>query len=448
MPKKSSHASHVELRGRTYFAVLYVPKDVQATISKTKFSRSTETGDRALAERRAHAFVLGWKAQIEAARFEAPDPLVGEAVDLYRNLRRKDLISGTVEEIIEERAEQIAVTNAYGARAFEAIAKGAHRPLSALLPDWIQEEISRGLARKTVDQMLADVTRFAEDFRSANLIDERTATIWTKTIAAEKDLSASSVTRIVGFCRNFFRYLVRIGEVAQPASEIFIIPTQYRKSKRATAKGSNRIDSWVQFTDEEAVFIHAKAQEKRDQSLVDLIFIGAYSGARIEEICALRCSNVSTRLGYFKIVDAKTKAGIREVPIHPKIQHRVTELVNESSDGYLLSNLTPNKYGHRSNAIGKRFGRLKTELGFGSTHVFHSIRKTFVTQLENAGINENITADIVGHEKPRITYGVYSGGASLKTKKDVIQHVSYEFKDIILNTKAHRKSAPRAKPRR
>ena len=56
-----------------------------------------------------------------------------------------------------------------------------------------------------------------------------------------------------------------------------------------------------------------------------------------------------------------------------------------SQDGYLLSGLTFNKYGDRSNAIGKRFGRLKQSLGFSEKKVFHSIRKTVVTLLEDGG---------------------------------------------------------------
>ena len=105
----------------------------------------------------------------------------------------------------------------------------------------------------------------------------------------------------------------------------------------------------------------------------------------------------------------------------------MTTLIEESKDGYLLSGLTFNKYGDRSNAIGKRFGRLKNALEFDRTLVFHSIRKTFTTMLENAGTLENIAADIIGHDKPNMTYGIYSGGASLKTKRTAIEHVSYRF---------------------
>jgi integrase len=77
--------------------------------------------------------------------------------------------------------------------------------------------------------------------------------------------------------------------------------------------------------------------------------------------------------------------------------------------------------------MGQKFGRLKKRLKFSDRHVYHSIRKTFITALENAGVSENLTADIVGHEKPRITYGLYSGGASIEVMKEAIEKVTYSF---------------------
>ena len=91
----------------------------------------------------------------------------------------------------------------------------------------------------------------------------------------------------------------------------------------------------------------------------------------------------------------------------------------------MLSELTINKYGDRSNGIGKRFGKLKTAMGFGPQHVFHSLRKTVVTILENAGVPENVVADIVGHEKTTMTYGLYSGGVSLALKQEAIDKLAY-----------------------
>ena len=87
--------------------------------------------------------------------------------------------------------------------------------------------------------------------------------------------------------------------------------------------------------------------------------------------------------------------------------------------------LTKNKYGNRSNAIGKRFRKLKDNLGFKSQYVFHSIRKTVVTIFENAGVPENVVADIVGHEKTTMTYGLYSGGVSLVVKIKALDKLAY-----------------------
>jgi len=47
--------------------------------------------------------------------------------------------------------------------------------------------------------------------------------------------------------------------------------------------------------------------------------------------------------------------------------------------------------------------------------------------LENVGVGENLAADIVGHEKPRITYGLYSGGASLEVMREAIKKITYEL---------------------
>ena len=71
-----------------------------------------------------------------------------------------------------------------------------------------------------------------------------------------------------------------------------------------------------------------------------------------------------------------------------------------------------------------RFGRLKTELGFKEQHVFHSIRKTVATLLDRAGVPENVAADIIGHEKPTMTYGLYSGGSDLKVMREALKKIS------------------------
>ena len=78
--------------------------------------------------------------------------------------------------------------------------------------------------------------------------------------------------------------------------------------------------------------------------------------------------------------------------------------MSERPNGQLFVGLKTDKHGNISGKIAKRFGHMKTAMGFGRDVVLHSIRKTVATLLENAGVPENVAADILGHEKPTMTY--------------------------------------------
>ena len=151
--------------------------------------------------------------------------------------------------------------------------------------------------------------------------------------------------------------------------------------------------------------------------------IGIYTGARIEEICLIRTKDVIENT--IRITKSKTEAGVREIPIHSQISGLIKSLKHKSTDTYLIGNLKINRLGQRSAAIGKKFGRLKTKLGFKRTHVFHSIRNTVSTLLNQAGVQESIAADILGHEKKTITYGLYSEGSSMAQKIEAIEKIKY-----------------------
>ena len=151
--------------------------------------------------------------------------------------------------------------------------------------------------------------------------------------------------------------------------------------------------------------------------------MGMWTGARIEELCSLKVSDVKG--DWFEITDAKTDAGCRKVPIHSKLKLEIKRMIDGRCDGFVIKGLTENKYGDRSNAVGKRFGRLKADMSFDGRYVFHSIRKTVTTILDNAGVPENTTADLVGHDKPSMTYGRYSDGSFLRTLKEAVELLTY-----------------------
>ena len=425
MVKKTSKPNHLVKRYNTYFAVLYVPKDIEHIIGKAKFSKSTGTDNKKLAETIAQVYVMGWKAEIESARMKSDEPLINSAREIRKLLKSSP--AHLVQDAIDEEVAKLnASKKPIHAEVYERIAKGKNKYSNELAITWRKHEDDRGLAKKTIDQMFSDVELVTKQFPTANMMTIESVELWIKHIAKKGNLSASSVNRIIGSGKNFFKYLQFIKEVPSFEPNPFIVPNEFRISNKPNSKSVNKTQSWLPFTSKEIVDLY-KLAVKDNQSLADLILIAVHTGARIEEICSLLCKDIDLENECITIVDAKTEAGERTIPIHSFIKPRIKKLVLNAKDDYLLPNLTKNKYGDRSNAIGKRFGRLKTKQDFSSRYVFHSIRKTFTTMLENAGVGENLAADIVGHEKPRITYGLYSGGASLETMKEVIEKISYDF---------------------
>ena len=50
---------------------------------------------------------------------------------------------------------------------------------------------------------------------------------------------------------------------------------------------------------------------------------------------------------------------------------------------------------------------------------------TDMPEMENASVPENVVADIVGHAKTTMTYGLYSDGLSLAVKQEALAKLAY-----------------------
>ena len=154
--------------------------------------------------------------------------------------------------------------------------------------------------------------------------------------------------------------------------------------------------------------------------------VGALSSDSVEVVDGIQCFRVK--------LDAKTeKSAGRLVPIAEGLK-RLLPLQNFD-------------FRRRENAVGKRFGRLKQAVlvdGHKRAKCFHSIRKFVVTELERAKVIEGITADLVGHEKPTMTYGVYSGGSALRdiaaavAVLDAVQPVGGDDPSNVVRLRKHR----------
>ncbi|MBI6915987.1 tyrosine-type recombinase/integrase [Pseudomonas juntendi] len=192
-------------------------------------------------------------------------------------------------------------------------------------------------------------------------------------------------------------------------------------------RGDGSIDRKA-FSQEDIKKLYEAAKStKNRETLTDLILLGAYTGARIEELCQLETKDIVTEesVKCLHIYDGKTAASERLVPIHPQIEKIIKRLSDETKDGFLIPSTGKNKYGNRSDALSKQFGRLKTALGYSEQFVFHSLRKTVITQLQRQDVPGVMIAAIVGHETGTVTFDVYSEGPSPKQKRLAISKLKY-----------------------
>lgn len=195
-------------------------------------------------------------------------------------------------------------------------------------------------------------------------------------------------------------------------------------------KKGKRDDGRKAFNPEDITKLYTGALNHKNTLLKDLICIATYTGCRIEEICQLSVDKSiikENNILCFSIEDAKSPAGIRKIPIHTALIPTIERLKKESSNGMLIPSKSKNKYGILSDLYSKAFGRFKLELGYDKSYVFHSIRKTVITQLQRAGVEGITIASIVGHETGTITFDIYSEGPSIKQKQKALEKLKFNL---------------------
>ena len=136
-----------------------------------------------------------------------------------------------------------------------------------------------------------------------------------------------------------------------------------------------------------------------------IILMLIYSGCRISEILDLKKENVNLEEKWFDIVAAKTKAGIRKVPINDKILPFFEHWMVKNDCEYLLS--TPDgKYFDYRNYYDSYWTPLIEQMGMN--HRPHDTRHTCVSLLAAAGVDERLVKKIVGHKGQGVTETVYT----------------------------------------
>lgn len=136
------------------------------------------------------------------------------------------------------------------------------------------------------------------------------------------------------------------------------------------------------------------------------ILMLVYSGVRVSELLDLKKEHVHLDEQWFEIIDAKTQAGIRRVPIADKTLPFFKERYAASGIDYLL---TTESGGHMKYHTYREsyWDPLMEQLGM--KHLPHDTRHTCISLMNTAEINPTTVKMIVGHAgKMDLTERVYT----------------------------------------
>ena len=158
---------------------------------------------------------------------------------------------------------------------------------------------------------------------------------------------------------------------------------------------------------------------------------------RIEEICLIKGKDIEGEC--IKILKGKTKASSRTIPISGSIQPIMNRLYSRSGKDYLFLGLKTGGYDNKRSAyFSKRQTRLRKEVGLPEGVVFHSLRNTFATRLENLGVPKNHISQLLGHEDGNMALDVYSDGLAIEPLRKSISKLNYgDLVEKFIQSKFH-----------
>lgn len=135
-----------------------------------------------------------------------------------------------------------------------------------------------------------------------------------------------------------------------------------------------------------------------------IVLMLIYTGVRISELLDLEKKDVHLEERWFYVKEAKTEAGIREVPIAEKVVPFFEYWMQ--SEGDYLVNADGLHFTHR-NYYDSYWKPLLNELNM-SEFTPHCTRHTCISFLTEAGVDERIIRKIVGHKGQGVTETVYT----------------------------------------
>lgn len=248
----------------------------------------------------------------------------------------------------------------------------------------------------------------------------------------EKGASTPTLTNkqsYIGGRGGFFEWAMASGHYPRgdnPASgHVSYSQREKRARKKLGFKAYDRAQIQALFAPE--------ALAKLSESARWASLLGLYTGARASEVGQLLIKDVFEEDGIpcLRVSDegehqkVKTEVSLRTVPLHPELlKMGFLDWVDgkrSAGETRLFPAAKATAVNEQGNWITKAFSRHLAEVGKDwepAKRGFHSLRKTFIQELQGAGVVSEMRAQIVGHELDDEHHATYSRGYSVREKLD------------------------------
>ncbi|PMR71360.1 tyrosine-type recombinase/integrase [Halomonas heilongjiangensis] len=435
---KPADRRHLRLRGNVWFVQKRLSPTLAQHLGKQMLQQSTQTGDLDGACR------VRDRLLVELSELEAS--LQGRASQTQQ--RRLFM---EARERFQEAEQSIVSTDPVAPSFLEIIDPEK-------LPEIEQDALRSMYSTETPEAYRLTFKGALEDWQQSPQIERKHSTRSKNSLAVQlfldslgrEDVALVSVTRkqardfITAQLRNgktkqtVANYLSGLSAIWRHAEDAMEEPLPARNPfKGHSLNPKATVKSYDQFTrtDVEAIF----AATDREQGIFHLLpRLGFYTGARLEELCSLKTTDIIQQQGVWCLSvregKGKNSNATRDVPLHSAVKPLVLEQLKHAQSAgseylFLEAGESIRADGKKGPKFSQWFSRLtgKTIPKQGRKLGFHSFRTTAITIMLGAGFQEQLVVWVTGHERGLTTASkVYHRGPDFKTRLKAVEAIQID----------------------
>jgi len=451
---------YLKKRHNVWWLRIRIPANAKDILGKTELWKNLKTSDLAEANRKKHKEIGLMYEEIEQAKrdYEGMVDKLSKEVQISKYaeyLREANITSSDPEkedylgavklELLEGKLDKL-----YGSKKADAILHSddpqwevqepnslakknfieAHKltdqsysPLSLVSKKFLAEE-SKSLKNSSYRRKKTHIEHFIKwtSNRDITKINKKIVGDYVTSIIQNYNPSSKTIRNIVSNIGSLFRWAEGRGYIEYNP---FYNPILPKSNKESLVRKPWSNENIMTFLKSEFVGVNEFIAT----------CVALYSGMRLDEICNIKKTVINDNC--FKVLEGKTKASQRIIPIHPVLKPLVKKFLNSKVEDYMIKGIKGGGYDNkRSWNFQKKLGRLRKKIGIPKGVVFHTLRNTFATHMENLGIPRNHTSQIMGHEDSNMALDIYSAGLAIEPLVKSMKKLTYgkDIDSFIKNT--------------